>query len=72
MRAGARGFLMEIYLFIYLCLFLLFLVHVLRRDEEYVGKMLEMEPPGGRRRGRQNRRYIDAAKENNYEGDGCY
>ena len=38
--------------------------HVKRRDEEYVGrKVLETELPGKRRRGRQNRRFMDAIKE---------
>ena len=36
----------------------------LRRDEEYVGrKMLEMDLPGRRRRGRPKRRFMDAVKE---------
>ena len=38
--------------------------HVRRRDEEYVGrKMLEMDLPGWRRRGRPKRRFMDAVKE---------
>ena len=38
--------------------------HVRRRDEEYVGrKMLEMDLPGRRRRGRPKRRFMDAVKE---------
>ena len=38
--------------------------HVMRRDKEYVGrKMMEMELPGKRRRGRPKRRFLDAVKE---------
>ena len=38
--------------------------HVMRRDQEYVGrKMMETEIPGKRRRGRQKRRFIDVVKE---------
>lgn len=38
--------------------------HVQRRDGEYVGKrMLEMEQPGRRKRGRPKRRFMDAVKE---------
>ena len=38
--------------------------HVMRRDQEYVArKMMEMELPGKRRRGRPNRRFLDAVKE---------
>ena len=34
--------------------------HVMRRDQEYVGrKMMEMELPGKRRRGRPKRRFLD-------------
>ena len=34
--------------------------HVMRRDQEYVGrKMIEMELPGKRRRGRPKRRFLD-------------
>ena len=37
--------------------------HVLRREEEYVGRrMLEFELPGRRRRGRPRRRYLDVVK----------
>ena len=37
--------------------------HVMRRDQEYVGrKMMEMELPG-KRRGRQKRRFLDVVKE---------
>ena len=38
--------------------------HVMRRDQEYVGrKMMEMELPGKRKRGRPKRRFLDAVKE---------
>ena len=38
--------------------------HVMRRDQEYVGrKIMEMELPGKRRRGRPKRRFLDAVKE---------
>ena len=38
--------------------------HVMRRDQEYVGrKMMEMELPEKRRRGRPKRRFLDAVKE---------
>ena len=38
--------------------------HVRRRDEEYVGrKMLEMDLPDRRRKGRPKRRFMDAVKE---------
>ena len=38
--------------------------HVMRRDQEYVGrKMMEMEFPGKRRRGRPKRRFLDVVKE---------
>ena len=38
--------------------------HVMRRDQEYVGrKMMEMELPGKRRRGRPKRRFLDIVKE---------
>ena len=38
--------------------------HVMRRDQEYVGrKMMEMELPGRRRRGRPKRRFLDVVKE---------
>ena len=37
--------------------------HVMRRDQEYVGrKMMEMELPGKRRRGRPKKRLLDAVK----------
>ena len=37
---------------------------VMRRDQEYVGrKMMEMELPGKRKRGRSKRRFLDAVKE---------
>ena len=38
--------------------------HVMSRDQEYVGrKMMEMELPGKKRRGRPKRRFLDAVKE---------
>ena len=38
--------------------------HVMRRDQEYVGrKMMEMELPGKRKRGRLKRRFLDVVKE---------
>ena len=38
--------------------------HVMRRDQEYIGrKMMEMELPGKRRRGRPKRRFLDEVKE---------
>ena len=38
--------------------------HVMRRDQEYVGrKIMEIELPGKRRRGRQKRRFLDVVKE---------
>ena len=38
--------------------------HVIRRDQEYVGrKMMEMELPGKRRRGKPKRRFLDVLKE---------
>ena len=38
--------------------------HVMRRDQEYVGRnMMEMELPGRRRRGRPKRRFLDVVKE---------
>ena len=38
--------------------------HVMRRDQEYVGrKMMEMELPGKRKRGRPQRRFLDVVKE---------
>ena len=38
--------------------------HVMRRDQEYVGrKMMEMELPGKRKRGRPKRRILDVMKE---------
>ena len=37
--------------------------HVMRRDQEYVGrKMMEMELPGKRRRGRPKRRFLDVGE----------
>ena len=45
--------------------------HVMRRDQEYVGrKMMEMELPGKRKRGRPKRRFLDAVKEDVEEVDG--
>ena len=38
--------------------------HVMRRNQEYVGrKMIEMELPGKRRRGKPKRRFLDVVKE---------
>ena len=38
--------------------------HVMRRDQEYVGrKMMKRELPGKRRRGRPKRRFVDVVKE---------
>ena len=38
--------------------------HVMRRDQEYVGrKMMEMELPEKRKRGRPKRRFLDVVKE---------
>ena len=38
--------------------------HVIRRDKEYVGrKMIEMELPGKRKRGRPKRRFLNLVKE---------
>ena len=38
--------------------------HVMRRDQDYVGrKLIEMELPGKRKRGRPKRRFLDAVKE---------
>ena len=38
--------------------------HVMRRDQEYVGrKRMEMELPGKRKRGRPKRRFLDLVKE---------
>ena len=37
---------------------------VMRRDQEYVGrKMMEMELPGKRKRGRPKKRFLDVVKE---------
>ena len=50
--------------------------HVMRRDQEYeyVGrKMMEMDLPGKRKRGRPKRRFLDVVKEDMGKdmGDGC-
>ena len=38
--------------------------HVMRRDQEYVGrKMMKMELPGKRKRGRSKRRFLYVVKE---------
>ena len=38
--------------------------HIMRRDQEHIGrKMMEMELPGKRRRGRSKRRFLDVVKE---------
>ena len=38
--------------------------HVMKKDQEYVGrKMMEMELPGKRKRGRPKRRFLDVVKE---------
>ena len=38
--------------------------HVMRKDQEYVGrKMMKMELPGNRKRGRPKRRFLDVVKE---------
>jgi len=38
--------------------------HILRRDDDYIGKrVLDMELPGTRRRGRPKRRFMDVVKE---------
>ena len=38
--------------------------HVMKRDQEYVErKMMEMELPGKRKRGRPKRRFLDVVKE---------
>ena len=38
--------------------------HIMRREEDYIGKrMLRMELPGCRKRGRTKRRYMDVVKE---------
>ena len=42
--------------------------HIKRRDEAYVGRrMLEMDLPGRRKRGRPKRRYMDVMKEDMIE-----
>ena len=44
--------------------------HVMRRDQEYVGrKMMEMELPGKRRKGRPKRRFVYVVKEDMGEVD---
>ena len=38
--------------------------HVMRREQEYVGKrVMEMELPGKRKRGRPKRKFLDVVKE---------
>ena len=38
--------------------------HVMRRDQEYIGrKMMEMELPGKKKRGRPKKRFVDVLKE---------
>ena len=38
--------------------------HIMRRDQEYVGrKVMEMELPEKRKRGRPKRRFLDVVKE---------
>ena len=48
--------------------------HVIRRDQEYVGrKIMEIELPGKRKRGRPKERFLDVVKEDMgswCEGDG--
>ena len=45
--------------------------HVMRRDQEYVGrKMMEMELPGKRRRGRPKEKYFRCCKRR-YGGSWC-
>ena len=42
--------------------------HVMRRDREYVGrKMIEMELPGKKKRGRPKRRFLNLVKEDMWE-----
>ena len=44
--------------------------HVMRRDQEYVGRrMMEMELPEKRRRGRPKKRFLDVVKEDMGEID---
>ena len=44
--------------------------HVMRKDQEYVGrKGIQMELPGKRRRGRPKRRFVDVVKEDMGEVD---
>ena len=47
--------------------------NVMRRDQEYIGrKMVEMELPGRRKRGRLKGRFLDVVKEDMGERDGRY
>ena len=42
--------------------------HVMRKDQEYVGrKMMEMELPEKRKRGKLKRRFLDVVKEDMWE-----
>ena len=44
--------------------------HVMRRDQEYVGRrVMEMELPGKRRKGRPKERFLDVVKEDMKEVD---
>ena len=44
--------------------------HVMRRDQEYVGRrVMKMELPGKRKRGRPKRRFLDLVKEDMWQVD---